>query len=114
MEKRFQRKKEDFVCKHCGITVKGSGYTDHCPECLWSRHVDIYPGDRRAECKGMMEPMGAKDNIIYYQCIKCGFKHRVKTIPQDNFESLLKLFSMFNAEFSYLKSSKAVKRCRKS
>ncbi|MFA6992594.1 MAG: RNHCP domain-containing protein, partial [Candidatus Gracilibacteria bacterium] len=41
MPKRFSRTIEDFVCEKCGAKVKGDGYTNHCPKCLWSKHVDI-------------------------------------------------------------------------
>jgi rubrerythrin len=95
LTKKFQRKKENFVCVYCGIKVKGSGYTDHCPNCLWSRHVDINPGDRVARCGGAMEPISVEtkggEYIIGYQCQKCGFKHRVKAAPNDNFGAILKL-----------------------
>jgi len=96
--KRFQRKKEDFVCRHCQGRVKGSGYTDHCPKCLWSRHIDINPGDRQANCKGMMEPVSAEkkggEYIIHYQCQKCGYKHRVKSVQNDNFEIIFYLLTL--------------------
>ncbi len=95
-EKRFQKKIEDFTCEHCGAIVKGKGYTDHCPKCLWSKHVDINPGDRKSECKGLMEPIGVeiknKKYIINYRCIKCGYEHRVKSTPDDNFDEILSLF----------------------
>lgn len=93
--KKFQRKIEDFVCEHCGASVEGNGYTDHCPICLWSKHVDVNPGDRAANCGGAMKPVGVEikgdGKIIYYQCQKCGLKHRVKAVPEDNFEAILKL-----------------------
>jgi rubrerythrin len=96
-EKRFQKRVEDFICEKCGNEVKGNGYTDHCPECLWSKHVDINPGDRKSRCGGLMEPIGAefKSNgyTVYYRCAKCGFKHRVKSAPKDNFEEIIKLTS---------------------
>lgn len=94
-DKKFKRKKEDFICQHCGIKVKGTGYTDHCPKCLWSKHVDINPGDRKSLCKGMMEPQEIEikgdDYLIYYKCEKCGYQHRVKSSPEDNFEDILDL-----------------------
>jgi len=94
-EKRFQKCVEDFVCEHCGREVKGKGYTDHCPECLRSKHVDINPGDRKSECGGLMEPIGieikSSQYIIYYRCAECGFKHRVKSAPNDNFNEIIKL-----------------------
>ena len=40
---------EDFICENCGKDVEKSSYTarDHCPYCLYSKHVDINPGDRK-------------------------------------------------------------------
>ncbi|MDX9856009.1 MAG: RNHCP domain-containing protein [Parcubacteria group bacterium] len=95
MPKKFQRKIEDFICKNCGTKVKGGGYTNHCPDCLWSRHVDINPGDRLSECGGMMEPIGIdqkKGNyIILHKCIKCGYEKRNRTAEGDDFDAILKV-----------------------
>jgi len=55
--KKFKRTKENFTCENCGFLVEGDGYTNHCPRCLWSKHVDINPGDRCSNCFGMMEPI---------------------------------------------------------
>ena len=41
----FTKKIEDFTCDHCGYNVKGKGYTNHCPKCLWSKQealIDRY------------------------------------------------------------------------
>jgi hypothetical protein len=95
--KKFQRTKEDFACEHCGFIIHGSGYTNHCPNCLWSKHVDINPGDRQATCQGMMEPIGVElkggEYSILHRCVRCGFMRRNKTSKEDNFESLLQLSS---------------------
>lgn len=95
--KKFQRKIEDFVCENCGAKVYGNGYTDHCPFCLWSRHLDVNPGDRSSNCRGMMKPSGieikGKENLILYKCLKCGFKHKVKSAKEDDFNEILKLSS---------------------
>jgi hypothetical protein len=92
---RFSRKIEDFSCKKCGAKVKGTGYTDHCPNCLWSMHVDINPGDRSSKCIGMMKPMSTQSNrngfIIEYLCIKCGAKKRIGAAADDNKELLFDL-----------------------
>lgn len=52
---------DTFVCKVCGKTVimagAGSEHRNHCPYCLHSRHLDIEPGDRAADCGGVMEPI---------------------------------------------------------
>ena len=75
--RQFQRKKEDFICEHCGKEVKGNGYTNHCPECLYSKHVDINPGDRAEDCGGLMEPVELEQKDGKYiidqnLCIMCG------------------------------------------
>ena len=76
----FTRNKEDFICEHCGAHVAGNGYTNHCAKCLWSRHVDVEPGDRAADCGGMMEPVAligsTPDYRIVHRCTKCGMMRR--------------------------------------
>lgn len=93
--RKFKRKIENFTCEHCGIFVQGNGYTDHCPNCLYSKHVDINPGDRKSTCRGLMKPVTAEvrkeDYKIHYECEKCGYKHRVKSVPEDSFEIILEL-----------------------
>ena len=74
--KKFQKRLEDFVCEKCGKEVEGDGYTNHCPFCLWSKHVDIFPGDRLEPCVALMKPIGAEGQgdkqTLIHQCIKCG------------------------------------------
>jgi hypothetical protein len=55
----------DFTCRHCGGYVSaarllaGVGNRNHCPYCLWSRHLDLFnAGDRLADCKAPMRPIG--------------------------------------------------------
>jgi hypothetical protein len=95
MAKRFQRKKEDFICENCGNMVIGNGYTNHCPICLYSKHVDINPGDRLATCKGLMEPVGfetkGSEYVVIQRCKKCGFERKNKLSDGDNFDVLLNL-----------------------
>lgn len=95
MAKKFTRKIEDFTCKHCGKKVKGNGYTNHCPFCLWSRHVDINPGDRESTCLGMMKPIriekGKKGMVIIHQCQKCTFQKRNKVAKEDNLDEIIKI-----------------------
>lgn len=94
-EKRFIRRIEDFTCDTCGTEVTGTGYTDHCPECLWSRHVDVHPGDRKSDCEGLMEPLGATQKKgqwrVFYRCQKCGHERLNDTSPDDNFEKIIEL-----------------------
>ncbi len=95
MAKKFTRKIEDFVCEHCGQEVKGDGYTNHCPKCLWSKHVDVNPGDRLATCGGMMRPIaGEKDGtkmMIRHKCQKCGFERRNSLDEKDDFDAFVKI-----------------------
>ncbi len=93
--KLFQRKIEDFVCENCGEKVLGNGYTDHCPKCLYSKHVDVNPGDRQSQCGGLMKPIGFEikhgQYVVKYQCLKCGYLHNVKTTHNDSLDLLTKL-----------------------
>jgi hypothetical protein len=43
---------------------------------LWSKHVDIKPGDRASDCQGMMRPermehRSGKGLVIIHRCIRC-------------------------------------------
>ncbi len=91
----FQRKVENFECEKCGVSVKGSGYTNHCPQCLWSKHVDIDPGDRAAACKGMMKPErieGATARFrIVHKCTVCGHEKINDADAHDNPDALVAL-----------------------
>lgn len=90
----FERKVEDFTCEHCGAEVKGNGYTNHCPKCLWGKHVDIEPGDRAETCGGMMEPVrieGIADKyVIIHKCTKCGLERPNKAAPEDDPEAIVR------------------------
>lgn len=93
--KKFTRTIEDFVCEHCGALVEGDGYTNHCPRCLWSKHVDINPGDRASTCIGMMEPVGLEGASPHYRilhrCTRCGHEKRNDASAHDDVEALLEL-----------------------
>jgi rubrerythrin len=95
MGRKFQRRIEDFTCEQCGQVVKGSGFTNHCPVCLWSKHVDINPGDREEDCQGLMEPIAIerqKDGYrIKFRCTLCGMERWNKSAPEDDFDMLLKI-----------------------
>lgn len=91
--KNFTKTVEDFNCAYCGAVVHGNGYTNHCPNCLWSRHVDNMPGDRAALCGGMMRPVAvtpAGDRfIITHKCEKCGKEKRQRTTDSDNIDAII-------------------------
>ena len=67
MVKRFSKCVEDFTCEECGSPIEGNGYTNHCPNCLYSKHVDINPGDRKSTCGGIMAPirvLSVRESVI--------------------------------------------------
>lgn len=91
----FKRTIEDFTCEHCGTRIEGSGYTNHCPKCLWSKHVDVDPGDRAESCGGGMEPIGIEGSSPSYRiihcCKKCGAIRRVAAGASDDPEAITSL-----------------------
>jgi len=98
LARKFQRRIEDFACENCGETVAGDGYTNHCPRCLWSKHVDVNPGDRAANCGGLMEPVGATqksgETIIVHRCLDCGHIKRNRAALDDDFDLLIELVAL--------------------
>ncbi|MFA6305054.1 MAG: RNHCP domain-containing protein [Patescibacteria group bacterium] len=98
MSLKFQKKVEDFICANCGAEVKGNGYTNHCPICLYSAHVDNNPGDRASICGGLMKPIGLElEKDVYkikFYCLKCEVIRRNKTASGDDFTKLIELSKM--------------------
>jgi hypothetical protein len=94
MTKQFQRQIEDFTCTRCGTRVTGDGYTNHCPHCLYSMHVDNNPGDRANACHGLMPPVALEHKgdewIVTQRCMKCGVEKRCRTRDED-FDAVVKL-----------------------
>ena len=95
MSKKFTRKIENFVCDKCGTKNIGNGFTNHCLNCLWSKHVDINPGDRAEECGGMMEPIKIDIEkgkyFINHKCVKCGMLRRKRIEKNDNFDAVIEI-----------------------
>lgn len=95
--KKFYKSDENFICENCGKEVEKLSYTsrDHCPYCLYSKHVDINPGDRMNTCKGLLEPIGIekfKDTYkIIYKCKKCGETHKNIIATDDNMDLIIEL-----------------------
>lgn len=91
---------EPFKCQFCGKTVSpfgaGTRHRNHCPYCLCSKHLDIEPGDRLADCGGTMEPVAVwvrKDGewAIIHRCRVCGALSSNRIAADDN---QLKLISL--------------------
>ncbi len=108
MTRRFivQGTNAGFTCAHCGAEVaplQNGSVRNHCPACLWSRHVDVFPGDRASDCGGPMRPVGAEHSakkgwVLLHRCEACGFKGRNKAAlddPQqsDSYDELIRVAS---------------------
>ena len=58
-----EERQHGFDCSHCRDWVPinetiGTHNRNHCPHCLWSKHVDgDRPGDRKSNCKEGMRPI---------------------------------------------------------
>ena len=97
--KQFTMRDEEFICENCGRKVSTLGYTarDHCPFCLYSKHVDIMPGDRKNTCLGLLQPIGIekfRDTYkIVYRCLKCGDLHKNIMAKDDDMEVIISISS---------------------
>lgn len=95
--KKFNMIDEDFICENCGFEVKKLNYTarDHCPVCLYSKHIDINPGDRANKCHGLLKPIAIekfKDTYkIVYKCQKCNESHKNIIAKDDNMNIIIDL-----------------------
>jgi len=90
----FKMINEQFVCENCSIEIKKHpewSARNHCPECLYSKHLDSkFPWDRKSECLWLMQPVWIdykknKWNMIKHKCIKCSKEILNKIAPDDNF-----------------------------
>ena len=101
-QRRWFSRSEDFRCRHCrtfvgAVPLGGRHHRNHCPRCLYSRHVDgSTSGDRASECGGMMAPIGAftrmkGEYVIVHQCLACGFERHNRIAADDDFALVLSL-----------------------
>lgn len=100
MARKFTEIDEEFVCENCGKKVEKLGYScrNHCPYCLYSKHLDINPGDRKETCHGMLEPIGIetdgkKGYVIIFKCKKCGKICKNKAAEDDDMDIIIGLSS---------------------
>ena len=90
-------KDENFICEYCGKEVTKLNYTarDHCPYCLHSKHVDIMPGDRQNDCKGLLKPIKIEKfkntYKIIYKCEKCKELHKNIIANDDDMDLIIEL-----------------------
>lgn len=88
---------EEFICENCKKKVDKLNYSarDHCPFCLYSKHVDINPGDRMNDCKGLMRGISIEKYKntykIIYKCLKCNEIHKNIMASDDDFDKIIEL-----------------------
>ena len=94
----FVKNDNEFICVNCNQKVEKLKYTsrDHCNHCLYSIHVDITPGDRANDCKGILVPINVietskKGKVIIYRCSKCKKEIRDVVAKDDNQEAIYKV-----------------------
>jgi hypothetical protein len=106
------RTDDGFHCKQCHAYVSPASFPggvrnrNHCPYCLWSRHLDLYvAGDRLAACKSPMEPIGLTRKItikkygsdhgelmLIHLCTECNRVSINRIAADDDPESVFNLF----------------------
>ena len=97
---------QSFKCDNCGFEVQmeaiGTKHRNHCPNCLWSKHLDEkVPGDRSSRCMGMMKPVGLTfknvpkgkgELMLAHRCIVCGVVLKNRVAGDDKESVIMKLF----------------------
>ena len=88
------KRNEPFTCLNCGRKVKpakGGKCRNHCNFCLYSRHIDIEPGDRKHSCGGLMRPKRLekrkKGLYVQHECLKCRVQRWNKILEDDRIPS---------------------------
>lgn len=99
---RHNRSTEEvFKCKNCrrfiGHLPSGGHHRNHCPFCLFSRHVDgKTSGDRASQCGARMEPIGYfqrknGEYVLVHHCLGCGLERINRVAADDYFDLVLSL-----------------------
>ena len=98
---RARRNQTSFRCRNCRLDVPmdvpGTEHRNHCPNCLWSRHLDAgTPGDRAAECGGSMEPIAicvraGGEWALVHRCSGCSTVRVNRIAGDDNPLMLMRL-----------------------
>jgi hypothetical protein len=80
-----------------GAPPSGGRNRNHCPLCLYSRHVDRRtPGDRASDCLSLMAPAGVftrpkGEQVIVHRCLGCGFERWCRVAADDNVVAMMRL-----------------------
>lgn len=98
---RSSERVRSFRCVQCRLDVStdapGTAHRNHCPNCLWSRHLDDdTPGDRASSCQAKMEPIAitAKRDgewLLIHRCAGCGRLRQNRVAGDDNALLLVRL-----------------------
>lgn len=102
-----------FLCKHCHASVSAASFLsgvhnrNHCPYCLWSRHMDLHvAGDRLSACKAPMQPIGLTikstqkkygghgELMLVHLCQDCSQLSINRIAADDDPESMLDIFGL--------------------
>ena len=95
----FKMINENFVCENCWKKIiKHSEWSarNHCPFCLYSKHLDEkFPWDRQSECYWLMTPVWVdykknKWNMVKHQCVRCWKEILNKIASDDDFLGFVK------------------------
>ena len=91
---QFQSLTGEFRCRRCRLMVfpppSGGRHRNHCPYCLWSRHVDgRVPGDRASDCGSGMEPVGTfhrpnGEQVVLHSCLGCRIDRHCRVAADDD------------------------------
>lgn len=99
----FIKNDNEFICINCGKRIEKLKYTsrDHCNYCLFSLHVDVTPGDRENDCKGLLIPTNVEVNskkgeVIVYKCQKCGAIIKNIVAKDDNRDEIYKIMEKYS------------------
>ena len=91
---------DSFNCKNCGFLVVSEGagteHRNHCPNCLYSVHLDEEPGDRASSCHGKMRPISVwlrkgGEWAIIHRCNLCDKLASNRVAADDNPMGLMAL-----------------------
>lgn len=112
MKHLFDTITSDFRCKHCHYYVStnpilsGVNNRNHCPYCLYSRHLDLNrAGDRLAACKEKMRPVALAlkqthkkygynqgELMLVHQCLECNRISINRIAADDDAEMIISIF----------------------
>jgi hypothetical protein len=80
-----------------GALPSGGRHRNHCPACLYSRHVDAArPGDRASTCGASMAPSGvflrpSGEHVVVHRCLSCEIERYNRIAADDDFALVLRL-----------------------